>query len=63
LVIDNKNLGKNLGRTGGHMTAPTKTLALELLGGASGYLNWDDPHQRERILKRGLLLLGSGKNS
>src|SRR5205085_10669046 len=30
------------------------TLALGLPGGSAGYLNWDDPHHRERILKREL---------
>jgi uncharacterized protein len=49
-----KDLQRKMVFVAGPRQVGKTTLALGLRGGAAGYLNWDDPHHRERILKREL---------
>lgn len=49
-----KDLGKKMVFVGGPRQVGKTTLALEVLGGTDGYLNWDVAEHREKILMREL---------
>ena len=49
-----KDLKKKMVFVAGARQVGKTTLAKQLLGDAEGYLNWDIPEHRERILKREL---------
>jgi len=48
------DLARKMVLLGGPRQVGKTTIARQLLGGAPGYLSWDDPEDRERILRREL---------